>query len=377
MEFPSLEQLKARSTRKWTVYGDDVIPLWIAESDFPTAPAVKETITRMVNQEAFGYTPARSDLPEALASFYHQRFGWRPDPARIRPVPDVVRGLMLGVQYFTRPGSAVVVPVPAYPPFNELPEAAGREKIEVGSAAGIDLNEVDAAFAAGAGSILLANPNNPFGWVYGRQFLRELTEIAHRHGARVLVDEIHAPLVLDGEHVVAASVSETAAEACLTVTATSKAWNIAGLKCAQMIFSNDADMDTWNSMTGVSKDGTGTLGIFAAASCYRDGVEYLDQQIDYLRANLDWLLEALPRAVPGIRVERPQATYLLWLDFSATAIGHLAQPAAWLREHARVALNEGTTFGPGGEHHARLNFATSRELLTEAVDRMAKALASA
>lgn len=377
MDFPTLEQLKARTTRKWTVYDEDIIPLWIAESDFPTAPAVKANITRMVEQEAFGYTPASSDLPEALADFYQQRYGWRPDPTKVRPVPDVVRGMVLAVQHFTRPGSEVVVPVPAYPPFNELPEAAGRGKVEIGSEDGIDLAEVEGAFKAGAGSILLANPNNPFGYVYDEDFLRGLVNIAHKYDARVIVDEIHAPVVLDGDHVVAASISKTAAEVCLTVTATSKAWNIAGLKCAQMIFTNDADVKTWSSLPGVSKDGTGTLGIFAAAACYREGVGYLDEQIDYLRGNLDWLMEALPAAVPGIGVVRPSATYLLWLDFSGTAIGDLEHPAAWLREHARVALNEGTTFGPGGEHHARLNFATSRELLTEAVDRMAKAFAAA
>ena len=370
MEFPSIAELKARSTRKWTVYDDDVLPLWIAESDFPTAPAVKKNITEMVEREAFGYSPAASDLPEALADFYEERYGWRPDPTMIRNAPDVVRGMLLAIQYFTRPDSGVIVPVPAYPPFNELPETAGRAKIEVGSADGIDLAEVEEAFKQGAGSILLANPNNPFGYVFSEDFLTQLIDLAARYDARVIVDEIHAPVVLEGEHVVAASLSPKAADVCLTVTATSKAWNIAGLKCAQMIFTNEDDVNTWSGLTGVARDGTGTLGIFAAAACYREGGDFLDEEVAFLRENLDWLQTALPEAVPGIRFTRPQATYLLWLDFSETAIGHLDKPATWLRTHAKVALNEGVTFGTGGEHHARLNFATSREILTEAVDRM-------
>lgn len=376
MEFPSIAELKNRSTRKWTVYDDDILPLWIAESDFPTAPAVKANITDMVEREAYGYSPAASDLPEALANFYEQRYGWRPDPTWVRNVPDVVRGMLLGIQYFTRPDSAVIVPVPAYPPFNELPETAGRTKVEVDSEEGIDLAEVEKAFADGAGSILLANPNNPFGHVFTREFLNALVELAARYDARVLVDEIHAPVVLEGQHVVAAGISDTAAKVCLTVTATSKAWNIAGLKCAQMIFSNEDDVNTWSGLTGVAKDGTGTLGIFAAAACYRDGVSFLDEEVAYLRETLDWLMEELPKAVPGIRVARPAATYLLWLDFSETAIGDLDKPATWLRTHAKVAFNEGVTFGTGGEHHARLNFATSREILTEALDRMRQAFAA-
>lgn len=370
MHFPSLEQLKNRSTRKWTAYDDDVIPLWIAESDFPTAPNVLATIKEMVGREAFGYTPAHSDLPEALADFYDQRYGFRPDPAYVVTIPDVVRGMLLAIQHFTRPDSPVIVPAPIYPPFLELPATAGRERIDLDTRAGLDLAEIEKAFAAGAGSLLLANPTNPLGEIYGPAELIALTDLAAKYNARIIVDEIHAPLVLDGTHTVAAGVSDTAAQVCITATAISKAWNVAGLKCGQLIFTNPDDLKIWNSLTGVTKDGTGTLGVFAAAACYRDDSGFLAEQVAYLRETRDWLLEELPRALPGIRCTVPQATYLLWLDFSETALAGVDKPAEWLLKNARVALNEGLSFGELGRGHARLNFATSREILSEALARI-------
>lgn len=374
MQFPSLETLKARGTRKWTQFDDDVLPLFIAESDFPTAAPVLDAIQECVDNETFGYTPANSGLPEALSEFYAQRYGWRPDPARVVTCADVVRGMLLGIQYFTRPDSPVIVPVPSYPPFLELPETAGRQRIDVAATAeGLDFEEIEQAFQQGAGSILLAAPNNPWGFTFSKDELVQLTDMAARYKARVLVDEIHAPIVLDGTHVCAANVSETAAEVCITVTATSKAWNIAGLKCAQIIFSNDADITTWNALTGVAKDGTGTLGVYAAEACYLHGTESLEQQLDQLRENRQLLVDKLPEAVPGIRFTEPAATYLMLLDFSETALRE-KQPAAWPRRHAKVALNEGTSFGPGGEHKARLNFATSPDILRDAIDRIGAAV---
>lgn len=156
----------------------------------------------------------------------------------------------------------------------------------------------------------------------------------------------------------------------MTVTATSKAWNVAGLKCAQMILTNPEDQAVWRQLPGVEKDGAGTLGIFATQACYREGTEFLDAEVAFLREQRDWLAEALPAAVPGLKVTRPQATYLMWLDFRQTAVSQ--DPAGLLIRHGKVALNDGRAFGPGGAGHARLNFATSREILSEVIDRIAR-----
>lgn len=373
MQFPDLETLRARGTRKWTQFEDDVLPLWVAESDFPTAEPVKSAIQDAVDREMFGYTPAHHTLGDSLSRFYSEQYGWTPNPEHIFPVADVVRGMLLGIQYFTKPGSPVIVPVPSYPPFLELPETAGREMVEVGAKDGLDLMEIEAAFKNGAGSILLAAPNNPWGYTFDEEELVQITNIADKYGARMLVDEIHAPIVYEGKHHCASGVSDTAANVCITVTATSKAWNVAGLKCAQMVFSNEKDVDTWKNLTGVAKDGTGTLGIVAAQACYDHGKEALDDQLKTLKANRNYLIENLPEAVPGIQFTKPEATYLMFLDFSGTEIKD-EKPATWIRREAKVALNEGVTFGPGGAHHARLNFATSPEILAEALDRISTAI---
>ena len=368
MQFPDIDTLRTRGTRKWTVYGDDVIPMFIAESDFPTAPAVKDAIVQACEREMFGYTPAphAHRLGEAVSDFYAARYGWRPEPARIFPVADVVRGVLLAIQHFTQ--GPVIVPVPAYFPFLNIADAAGRERIDVANT--LNLEEIEQAFKQGAGSIIVTNPYNPGGWVFSEAELDAVCEVARKYGGRVIVDEIHAPLVFDGQHVCAAANNP---DVCITVTATSKAWNVAGLKCAQMIFSNDEDVATWERINPVAKDGVGTLGITAAEACYDLGREFLDEEVAQLKANRDWLVTHLPEAVPGIKFEVPAATYLMFLDFSDTKLDD-PRPAAWLLKHAKVAMNEGVDFGPGGEHKARMNFATSPEILQQAVERIAQAV---
>ncbi len=368
MQFPDIDTLRTRGTRKWTVYGDDVIPMFIAESDFPTAPAVKDAIVQACEREMFGYTPAphAHRLGEAVSDFYAARYGWRPEPARIFPVADVVRGVLLAIQHFTQ--GPVIVPVPAYFPFLNIADAAGRERIDVANT--LNLEEIEQAFKQGAGSIIVTNPYNPGGWVFSEAELDAVCEVARKYGGRVIVDEIHAPLVFDGQHVCAAANNP---DVCITVTATSKAWNVAGLKCAQMIFSNDEDVATWERINPVAKDGVGTLGITSAEACYDLGREFLDEEVAQLKANRDWLVTHLPDAVPGIKFEVPAATYLMFLDFSDTKLDD-PRPAAWLLKHAKVAMNEGVDFGPGGEHKARMNFATSPEILQQAVERIAQAV---
>ena len=201
----------------------------------------------------------------------------------------------------------------------------------------------------------------------------ELADLTARYDARIISDEIHGPLVYDGTHIPAASVSDTAAQVCVTVTATSKAWNIAGLKCAQMIFSNDEDVARWNAVPWMLRDGVSILGLVAAQACYEAPTNFLDDQVAQLKANRDFLVEELPKRAPGVLTANPEATYLMWLDFRNTPLAD--QPAAQLMRKATIALNEGTTFGQGGEGHARLNFACSPDTLEIAIDRIASAVA--
>ncbi|CAB0520832.1 plastocyanin [Corynebacterium diphtheriae] len=372
MQFPSIEDLRARNTMKWTRYGQDVLPLWVAESDFSTCPAVLQAITDAVQREAFGYPPDGSLLSQATAEFYADRYGYQARPAWIFPIPDVVRGLYIAIDHFTPAQSKVIVPTPAYPPFFHLLSATQREGIFIDATGGIDLHDVEKGFQAGARSILLCNPYNPLGMVFAPKWLNELCDLAHRYDARVLVDEIHAPLVFDGQHTVAAGVSDTAASMCITITAPSKAWNIAGLKCAQIIFSNPSDAEHWQQLSPVIKDGASTLGLIAAEAAYRYGTEFLNQEVAYLKSNHDFLLHEIPKRIPGVKITPMQATYLMWIDFRDTTIE--GSPSEFFIEKAKVAMNDGAWFGEEGTGYCRLNFATSREILEEAIDRMAKAV---
>ena len=368
MRFPELEELKNRRTLKWTRFPEDVLPLWVAESDFGTCPPLKEAMADAVEREVFGYPPDATGLNDALAGFYERRYGFGPKPENVFAIPDVVRGLKLAIEHFTKPGSAIIVPLPAYPPFIELPKVTGRQAIYI-DAHEYDLKEIEKAFADGAGSLLFCNPHNPLGTVFSEEYIRELTDIAAKYDARIIVDEIHAPLVYEGTHVVAAGVSENAANTCITITATSKAWNTAGLKCAQIFFSNEADVKAWKNLSDITRDGVSILGLIAAETVYNEGEEFLDESIQILKDNRDFAAAELEKL--GVKVYAPDSTYLMWLDFAGNKIEEA--PSKILREEGKVMLNDGAAFG-GFKTCARLNFACSRETLEEGLRRIASVL---
>ena len=412
LELPALAELRRRGTKKWRGYPDDVIPMWVAESDFHTCPAVARAIQDCVDREYFGYSADDVELREALAAFYERRFGWSFSPDWVRTVPDVVKGVTIAVEELTPAGSAIVLPVPAYNPFFEIPDVTGRPAIEVALTpeGRFDLAALEEVFASGtattrgrvvgkeagnngpaeegnpaapAGSLILCSPYNPLGRVFSKEELRDVVELAAKYNVRVISDEIHAPIVYPGhQHTPAASVSEIAAENTITVTATSKGWNTAGLRCAQMILSSPRDREI---MAGVHKLRTGeasTIGIAAATAAYRDDSGWLEEQIDYLSGNLDLIERRLPEVLPGATFHRPEGTYLLWVDvrdvpgiYKATDGNSETppDPAEQIFKRAKVAFNTGAIYGAGGDGHVRINFATSREILTEALDRIAAA----
>lgn len=372
------EQLRARNTIKWNHYGPDVLALWIAEMDFPTAPAILDGLRDWVANEEFGYPALGSDaLPTALAQWCLRRYNWPVQPEWVRVVPDVLKGMEVVIEFLTRPQSAVVLPVPAYMPFFDLLTVTGRQRVEIPMTQQdsgrylIDLDALDAAFAAGAGSLILCNPNNPLGTAFTAGELSAIVDIAARHGARVIADEIHAPLVYDRPHVAAASVSAAAADTVITLMSASKGWNLPGLMCAQVILSNPRDAADWDRINMLNTMGAATAGISANLAAYTHGEPWLDDLLTYLRANRDHLSRTLPAAVPGLRVSHPEATYLAWLDFRE--LGLPSEPAEILLAKARVALSPGIPFG-GGPGFARLNFATTRAILDRAIEAMARAL---
>jgi cystathionine beta-lyase len=377
----SVERLRRRRTVKWTLYGPDVLAAWVAEMDFDVAPAVRAAILDAVDREDFGYVEADlGALTTACAAFIEAEYGWVVPPARIFPVADVLSAISTALDVFVEPGSGVVVPTPAYPPFFEVVELTGRPVVESpmlreADRDTLDLDSIDAALAGGARAVLLCSPHNPTGRVFAIEELGALATIVDRHRARVVADEVHAPLVYPGhDHVPYATVSDAAAAHTLTVTSASKAFNLAGLKCAQVIASNHADAARWRELRVFEVAGPTPIGIAASVAAYRDSGTWLRELVTYLNGNRGYLAELLAANLPAISLRPPESTFLSWLDCSGLG---LEDPARFFLDHARVAVSDGPPFGSGCDQHVRLNFATSRALLERIVGAMGGAVARA
>jgi cysteine-S-conjugate beta-lyase len=374
------KQLRDRNTIKWNFFGPDVLPLWVAEMDYPTAPAVLDGVRACVENEEFGYPRFNEDtLPRATAEWCRQRYGWPVQPEWVRVVPDVLKGMEVVVNFLTRRESPVALPVPAYMPFFDVLHATGRQRVEIPTLQQdsgryvLDLDALEAAFVRGAGSVILCNPNNPLGTAFTQAELHAIVDIAAGHGARVIADEIWGPLVYGRRHIPAASVSEAAAETVVTLVSASKGWNLPGLMCAQVILSNRRDADDWDRINMLHRMGTSTVGIRANIAAYHHGAPWLDELLPYLQANRDQLVRALPELVPGVKVTAPEGTYLSWVDFRALDLP--SEPAELLLSKAKVALSPGIPFGATvGSGCARLNFGTTRAILDRAIDAIAAAL---
>jgi cysteine-S-conjugate beta-lyase len=372
-----VDALRRRRTVKWRLYGDDVLAAWVAEMDFDVAPVVRAAILEAVDREDFGYVePDLSELTTACAAFWSERFDWEVKPARIVPVADVLRGIWAALDVFAPAGSGVVVPTPAYPPFFEVIELTGRTVVPVPLAVDrgdtFDFDRIDAALAAGARTVLLCSPHNPTGRVFTVDELGALAGIVERRGARLIADEVHAALTHPGvTHVPYASVSETAAGHSVTVTSASKAFNLAGLKCAQLIATNHDDASRLRALKVFEVPGPTPIGIAASTAAYREGRAWLGELVAYLAANRAHLMERLAADLPGVTWHPPEATFLAWLDCRALGT---EDPARWFLDEAKVAVSDGPPFGPGCQQHVRLNFGTSRALLDRVVDAMADAV---
>lgn len=386
------DALRARGSLKWTGLGGE-IGAWVAESDLGTAPAVTAALHDAVDRGLTGYLPpaVRSAALRACADLQRRRFGWDVGVERVRLVSDVIAALKVSVDALTPPGSAIVLPTPAYMPFVDLPRRWGRELVQVPLLAGdggrpaLDLEAIDAALAVGAGLVVLVNPHNPTGTVHTRDELVALAAVVEARGAQVFADEIHAPLTLGGRtHVPYASVSEAAARHAVTATAASKGWNVPGLKCAQVVLA-ERHVATWDALPDPA-NGVSTLGAVAAAAAYDEGEEWLDEFVAYVDGNARTLAGLLAELAPAVGHRAPEGTYLAWLDLRAALppdAAHLAvdgapgELAAWLAAASGVVTTDGALCGGVGRGFVRLNLAMPRSLVAEAARRIAAALSGA
>jgi cysteine-S-conjugate beta-lyase len=372
-----LADLRRRRSMKWRRYPDDVLPVWVAEMDTPLAPPVADTLSQAVRWGDTGYANV-DRLAQAFAGFAYDRFGWWPDPGHCALVGDVAQGIAEVLRVVTAPGDVVLIGGPTYSPFRRIIPYTGRVLRENPMTRGadgryrLDLDRLASDLAAPeVTAYLLVNPHNPAGTVPTRDELVAVATLCAEHGVRLLSDEIHAPLVYPGrEFVPLLSLPE--AERAIAFVSASKAWNLAGLKAALAVAGPAAVADV-RAIPEDAQIAAGIFGVLASEAAFRGGGPWLDDLLAGLDHNRTLLESLLAKHLPGIGYAPPEATFLAWLDCSDLGLGD--DPAAHFLERGRVALSAGPEFGRMGRGFARLNFATSPEILTEAVLRMAAALA--
>lgn len=375
--------LRARPGVKWQRYGPDVLPAWVADMDFPAPGVVREALRAVVEGGDLGYpawhdgTPLRAAFAERMAALH----GWEVDPARVRELTDVIQGLQLSLQLASVPGDPVAIHTPAYPPFLASITQMGRRLVplpmeDTPEGWRCDPERAEAAVAAaGCRILVLVNPHNPTGRVLGRAELEALAGIVERHDLLVVTDEIHAELALPpARHVPFASLGPELARRTITLTSATKAFNLAGIRCAVAHVGPDDVLAARDDAPSNLYGQPSTLSVVATLAAWRDGGPWAEEVRAYLGENRELLVARLADALPAVRLHPPEGTYLAWLDLRAFGLGD--DPAARLLETARVALGHGPEFGPGGAGFARCNFATSKAVLGEILDRLVAGLAS-
>ena len=368
------EEARRALPLKWGV-PDDVIPAWVAEMDYAVDPVVLGAVQEALADGITGYPVLRDEaLATSYAAWAGRHFGWAPEPEAVQPVVDVTAGVRLAIDVLSGPGG-VVFPTPGYNAQHGLAQVTGRTEhlLAVPTSAErceIDLDALDRLLAQGAQTLLLTQPHNPWGRVFTRAELEGIRDVVVAHGARVVSDEIHAPLVLPGaEHVSYLSIEGTHDHA-VAVVAASKAFNTAGLRCAQLVVPSEADREHLAAEPMSRNDSWSPLGVVAARAAYEHGDPWLASLVERLDQQRTLLGELLAAHLPEVRMRPLEATYLAWLD--ASAYGH-DDAAAVALERGRVMVSPGASYAPGTTGQVRLNIATSPDRLTEIVERLAKA----
>jgi cysteine-S-conjugate beta-lyase len=372
----SLPRLRRRRSAKWRTYPPDVLPAFVAEMDFDLAPPIARAVTDALAIGDSGYAH-QGELGEAYAEFAAGRLGWAPDPRRVYPVPDVMTGLAEVIEAITPPRSGIVINPPVYPPFRFRFGFYGRRIIdaplardETGAYA-LDPAAIEAALSQpGAAAYVLCSPHNPTGSVWPAEQLAMAADLCRRHGAALLVDEIHAPLVLPGARFVPfGSLDHEMAGRAFVFTSASKAWNIPGLKCGVVIAGSEAGAAVLERRRRALL--AAHLGVLASVAAFTEGRPWLDAALRQLDENRGLLAGLLREHLPAVGYSRPQASFLAWLDCRALGLGD--DPAAVFLDRGRVAVGHGPDFGRQGSGFVRLNIGTSPALIAEAVRRMASA----
>jgi cystathionine beta-lyase len=374
-DFDEIIERRGTASEKWDKYqGADIIPLWVADMDFRSPPAIIQALHERVSHGVFGYTHAPQGLTEAVIAALQEEFSWQVQEEWIIWLPGLVTGLNVSCRAVGAADDEVITFTPVYPPFMSAPPLSGRKLVKVpllqeGDRWGLDLAALERAATPASKLLLLCSPHNAVGRVWTLEELSSLAEFAERHDLVICSDEIHAGLVLDENlrHIPIATLSEAVARRTVTLLAPSKTFNIPGLGCSFAVISDDTLRRSFRKAMGRIVPHVNLLGYTAAETAYRYGEEWRRELIKYLRGNRDLVAQEVA-GMPGLSVAHVEATYLSWIDVRAAGI---EDPVTFFEE-AGVGLSGGADFGLPG--FVRLNFGCPRPLLAEALKRMRKAL---
>ena len=366
---------------KWNRYPSDVLPLWVADMDFRCPEPVLEALHERVDQGMFGYGFNSGELAELITARLRSRYEWRVSVEDIVFIPGVVPGITLACRAATAPGDAVLIQEPVYAPIRKV--AAGAKcichatQLVPGSSGRYEINwaEFESALLDRTRVFVLCNPQNPTGRVFSRDELERMSKACAKHGVVVISDEIHCDLVHDNhQHIPIASLSNEIASRAITLMAPSKTFNLAGLQCAFAVIHNPELRARFQELRTGLVPHVNAMGMVAAAAAFREGQPWLTDVLEYLGGNRELLATFVHDQLTGISMVAPEGTHLGWLNCRMSAARD--KPHDYFLQRARVALSDGSIFGPGGEGFVRLNFACHRSTLVEALDRMAVALAA-
>lgn len=388
-DFNQICDRKNTNCFKWdfiqSIFGnDDVIPMWVADMDFPVATPIVEALKRRVEHEFYGYTKASTDVIQSVVDRMWDKYAWKIKPEWIVFTPGVVPALNIAVRMLTHPGDEIILQEPVYYPFFPAVTSSGCQIVNnqlklINGRYEMDYEDLEHQFHARIGmlpvpnrikAIMLCNPHNPVGRLWSKEELTKLGDIAIKHGVVVISDEIHCELLFkDHQHTPFASISEEFEQNSIVCMSPSKTFNLAGLEVSSIIIPNKKLRHLFiNTRTGILPE-PNLFGYTALEAAYRFGDEWLDQLLDYLQGNLDFLLKYFANRIPKIKVIKPQGTYLIWLDCRDLGMDDMTL-RNFMRDKAKVGFDDGFLFGSGGSGFQRMNIACPRPILEEALIRI-------
>ena len=378
--FDQIIDRRSSDSIKWNLHDDDVLPLWVADMDFPSPPEVLDALRNRVDHGLFGYSKTQEKTRLAVKNWLSSRHGWNVQVDDILIVPGVVQAFNVAASAYSQPGDSVLLQTPAYHPYFDVHSNSNLKQVIsplVRDSKGyysLDNTQFRDSFLPNTRTFMLCNPHNPTGRVFTRAELLSMAEICLNNNSIICSDEIHSDIVHPGyKHIPIASLSDEIAQMTITLISTTKTFNLAGLKSSAVIIRNPRLRELFINRLSGFVGSVNILGEIALSAAYDHGSNWLDQLLNYLEENRQYLLDFVTNELPGINISPPEGTYLAWLDCSNL---NIAEPGKFFLNEARVGLNSGEWFGEDYSDHVRINFACPRETLANALERLRIAVSS-